>query len=107
MRKILLFLVLLLVIPLPFTQLLVNSLTVPEDVPSDFVYSLNYDPSSDFVIEDKIIRIISIEEGNAEGYNPISQSLPHLSAANYPTISTTTGNASDVQRGEIRRSLLV
>ncbi|MCG3256503.1 MAG: hypothetical protein KAU62_10470, partial [Candidatus Heimdallarchaeota archaeon] len=102
MHKTSFLLVFLLIIPLPFSQLLVDSFTSPEDISTDFVYTLEYDSSSDFVIEDRIIRIVSIEDGgNSESAeSPSSPSLPHLSAANYPSYTTTTGNASDVQRGE-------
>ncbi|MCE7749129.1 MAG: carboxypeptidase regulatory-like domain-containing protein, partial [Candidatus Heimdallarchaeota archaeon] len=102
MRKTSFLLVFLLIVPLPFSQLLVNSFTIPEDISTDFVYTLEYDSSSDFVIEDRIIRIVSIEDGgNSESAeSPSSPSFPHFSAANYPSYTTTTGNASDVQRGE-------
>ena len=104
MRRVVFLFVLLLFIPQPMTQLVVNSLIEPPNETIEESFTLEYNPETDYIIEDTIIRITPISEEEYEHSSTISQNsveLPHLSPAIYPSLTTAAGNNSILQRGEV------
>ncbi len=102
LRRVIFLFVLLLFVPQPVTQLVFNSLIEPSSMASDSSYIIEYNPETDYIFEDKIIRItpISIEEYE-ESTASNSPSPPHLSPGIYPSLTSAAGDASTLRRGDI------
>ncbi|MCE7741147.1 MAG: hypothetical protein GOP50_01690, partial [Candidatus Heimdallarchaeota archaeon] len=102
MRRVIFLFVLLLFIPQPMTQLVVNGLIEPTEVALEERFIIDYNPETDYIIEDTIIRITPItEEEYEQSTSKDSPPVPHLSPAIYPSLTDVTGNDSVLHRGDI------
>ncbi|NPD90255.1 MAG: hypothetical protein HGN29_16205 [Asgard group archaeon] len=103
MRKSCFFLLIILLFPLPITQLIVENIQTPSSIANDYSYTvqvLDNEDSSSF--QQQIIRIISDSDSNTEifGQSSNQPNPPSLAPAVYPSYSSISSNVSSIQRGE-------
>jgi len=102
LRRVVVLFVLLLFIPQPMTQLLVKSMVKPSINTDEKNFSLEYNPETDYVLEDRIIRITPITEDEyKESLSKDSSTVPHLAPAIYPSLTEVTGSSSILHRGDL------
>ncbi|MCG3222583.1 MAG: Ig-like domain-containing protein, partial [Candidatus Heimdallarchaeota archaeon] len=101
MRKSCFFLLIILLFPLPITQLIVENVKTPSIVANDYSYTiqvLDNEDSSSF--QHQIIRIISDSDSEIFGQSSDQSNPPSLAPAVYPSYSSISSNVSSIQRGE-------
>ena len=84
------------------TQLIFNSLIEPSEDVTQQNFSIEYNPETDYIIEDTIIRItpITVEEYE-QSTTKNTNNQPHFSPAIYPSLTEVVGNDSILQRGDL------
>ena len=103
MRKSCFFLFLILLFPIPVTQLIIENIKTDILFPENYSYSIQVLDNGDSTsIQQQIIRIVSDSDSESSIFSQSSDQpnpLP-LAPAVYPSYTSISGNASSIQRGE-------
>ncbi|MHA1397776.1 MAG: hypothetical protein ACTSSF_08725, partial [Candidatus Heimdallarchaeaceae archaeon] len=100
MRKIFFLFFFILIIPIPLTQGIVNSLIREDLHENSDGFVLQEGNVQTVVRESKIIHITKISQAKKEQVVSEETANPKLAPATYPTFTTSSGNGSTIQRGE-------
>ena len=101
MHKSCFFLLIILLFPLPITQLIVENVKTPSIVVNDYSYTIQVQDNEDSTsFQHQIIRIISDSDSELLGQSADQSNLPSLAPAVYPSYSSISSNVSSIQRGE-------
>ncbi|MHA2308996.1 MAG: hypothetical protein ACXABJ_06945, partial [Candidatus Heimdallarchaeaceae archaeon] len=101
MRKSCFFLLIILLFPLPITQLIVENVKTPSIVANDYSYTIQVLDNEDSTgFQQQIIRIISSDDLEISGQSADQTNPPSLAPAVYPSYSSISSNVSSIQRGE-------